>query len=151
MRRLIFQGTVNESEINKIKTGMDIDPIIAALEPERFKAKLDFIAPKGISKDGSMQFEIRASLSARNGKTLRAGYSANAEIVIAQALKVLAIQERDLLFEGDKTLVEVEIQPGRFEKREVILGLSDGIHIEVKSGLTAADRIKVQSLKKKFL
>ena len=117
---------------------------IAAIEGETFRAELDTIAPKGEDMQGTIQFRIEASLEIPPDHFIRAGYSANADIVLARADQVTAIAERNVLFEDGKTFVEVEAGEQLFERREITLGLSDGIMVEVLSGLTVDEPIKVQ-------
>src|SRR3954470_8717061 len=131
MRDLLFSGTVDESEVGKIKEGMPVAITVGALGERRFKGTLEYIAPKGVPKDGSIQFEVRAKLELLPGVTLRANYSANADIILERREHVLAIAENFVKFEDGKTFVEVETGPGRFEKRAVTLGLSDSIDVEV--------------------
>ena len=142
MDDMIFEGKVDESEVGKIRPGMDLLLTIGAIESETFDATLEHIAPKGVEEDGAIQFEIRAALAQRDGVLIRANYSANADIVLARADDVLAIDESLLQFEDEKPYVEVETSPQAFERRDIEVGLSDGIKIEIVSGLTAEDRIK---------
>lgn len=144
MAELIFEGKVDESEVGKIRPGMELLLTIGALEPARFKAVLERIAPKGVAENGAIQFQIRAALEQgdKDGPLIRANYSANADIVLDRRNEVLAIKESLLQFEGDKPFVEVETAPQKFEKRTIQTGLSDGIVIEVVSGLTKSDRVK---------
>jgi HlyD family secretion protein len=142
MSELIFEGKVDESEVGKLRTGMDLVLTIGAIEGKKFAATLERIAPKGVEENGAIQFKIRAALSRDDDALIRANYSANADIVLDRRDKVLAIDEGLLKFEGDKSFVEVETTPQVFERREVKTGLSDGIAIEVVSGLQEADRIK---------
>ncbi len=143
MGDMIFEGKVDESEVGKIKEGMPLVIRIGALEGVTFDGKLEYISPKGATEDGAIQFEIKAAITPVEGQFIRAGYSANADIVLEKADGVLAINESVLQFdEQKKPYVEVEIGPQRFERRDVELGLSDGIFIEVKSGITEADKVK---------
>ena len=142
MSQLVFEGKVDESEVGKIRPGMPLVLTIGAIEGETFDATLEHIAPKGIEQEGAIQFEIRAAITPRKGSLIRANYSANADIVLDRRQDVLAIEEGLLSFEGDRTFVEVETAPQRFQKREVETGLSDGINVEIVKGLTAKDRIK---------
>jgi HlyD family secretion protein len=142
MTELIFEGKVDESEVGKLRTGMDLVLTIGAIEGKKFAATLEHIAPKGIEENGAIQFKIRAALAKDTDALIRANYSANADIVLERRDKVLAIDEGLLKFEGDKSFVEVETTPQVFERREVKTGLSDGIAIEVVSGLQEADKIK---------
>ena len=142
MDDMIFEGKVDESEVGKIRPGMDLLLIIGAIEGETFDATLEHIAPKGVEEDGAIQFEIRAAVAQRDGVLIRANYSANADIVLARADDVLAIDESLLQFDDGKPFVEVETSPQAFERRAVEVGLSDGIRIEVVSGLSAEETIK---------
>ncbi len=127
MDDMIFKGKVDESEVGKLKTGMTLLLTIGALEGEPLEAMLEHIAPKGVEKDGAIQFEIRAALKPQKDVTIRANYSANADIVLDRREQVLAINESLLQFEDGKPFVEVETAPQKFERREVKTGLSDGI------------------------
>ena len=143
MREMIFKGKVDESDVGKIKPGMDLILSIGAIEDEKFDASLEYIAPKGVEDKGAIQFEIKAKLKLKSSHFIRAGYSANADIVLDRRDKVLAINESLLQFESETAFVEVETAPQQFEKRYIELGLSDGINVEVVSGLSAADKIKI--------
>ncbi|MCG3191049.1 MAG: Macrolide export protein MacA [Thermoanaerobaculia bacterium] len=142
MDDMVFLGRVDESEVGKLKQGMKLLLTIGAVEGKKPEATLEHIAPKGVEKDGAIQFEIRAALPPQKDVTIRANYSANADIVLDKRDEVLAINESLLRFEGGKRFVEVETAPQVFEKRPVETGLSDGIQVEVLSGLTAKDRLK---------
>jgi HlyD family secretion protein len=142
MGEMIFKGQVDESEVGKIKLGMDLILTIGAIENEKFDAKLEYISPKGKEDKGAIQFEIKASVRLKESHFIRAGYSANADIVLDRRDNVLAIDESVLRFEGDSVFVEVETEPQSFEKRRVEVGLSDGINVEVVSGLEQTDKIK---------
>ena len=142
MDDMIFKGKVDESEVGKLKTGMALVLTIGAIQEQQLNARLEHIAPKGVEQEGAIQFEIRAALVKQSDVVVRANYSANADIVLDRRDSVLAINESLLQFEGDKKFVEVETAPQKFEKREVTTGLSDGIQIEVVSGLTESDKIK---------
>ena len=142
MGDMIFQGQVDESEVGKIKVGMALAIKIGALERETFDGKLEYIAPKGQEIDGAIQFEIKAALTPKDGVFIRAGYSANADVVLDKREKVLAIREALVQNKDGKTFVEVETAPKQFERRDVKLGLSDGIWAEVLSGVTATDKVK---------
>ena len=144
MGEMIFEGKVDESEVGKIKEGMDLLITIGALEGHTFNAKLDHISPKGVEENGAIQFKIKAEVELKKDVFVRSGYSANADIVLERKDSVLAIQEALLSFGNhpDSTFVEVETSPQVFEKRPVKLGLSDGIKIEVLSGVDSTDSIK---------
>ncbi len=143
MEEIIFEGKVDESEVGKIRAGMALLLTIGAIEGEQFDAELEYIAPKGKEENGAIQFEIRAALRLKKDQFIRAGYSANADIVLERRDSVLAINESLLQFEGtDSTFVEVEVAPQVFEKKYIKTGLSDGINIEVVSGLGKEAKIK---------
>lgn len=146
MGEMIFEGKLDESEVGKVQEGMDIVLTIGAIDKESFKAKLEYIAPKGITENGAIQFLIRASISKENAAFLRAGYSANADIILAKKDKVLAINESTLQFEKERSFVEVETTNQQFEKRYVKTGLSDGINVEIVEGLKKTDKIKQPQL-----
>jgi HlyD family secretion protein len=144
MSDIIFEGKVDESEVGKIKEGMNLDLKIGALQDERIVAALEYISPKGVESDGAIQFEIKAAVALKQDVFLRAGYSANADIVLESRDSVLAVKESDIIFENDKTYVEIETGEQQFERNEIETGLSDGINIEVLSGLTEGQKIKKQ-------
>ncbi len=143
MGEMIFEGKVDETEVGKIKEGMDLVLSIGAIEGEKFDAKLEYISPKGVEENGAIQFEIKADVNLKNGQFIRAGYSANADIVLDKRDSVLAINEKLLQFSNDSAFVEVEVANQIFEKKQIETGLSDGIQIEVKQGLTKDDKIKI--------
>jgi HlyD family secretion protein len=142
MGEMIFEGKVDESEVGKIKPGMELILTIGAIDNEKFKARLEYIAPKGVKENGAIQFLIKARLQLKPGYFIRAGYSANADIVLERRDSVLAIPEGLLQFEKEQAYVEVEKSLQQFEKRKPKLGVSDGINVEVLEGLSLNDRIK---------
>ncbi len=145
MGEMVFEGYIDESEVGKISEGMPLILTIGALDDVSFDAVLEHISPKGQEKNGAIQFEIKADVILREDRFIRAGYSANADIVLDRADSVLAIPESLLVFEKDTVYVEVETTPQQFEKRYIETGLSDGITIEVVSGLSKEDKIKKRS------
>jgi len=144
MSDLIFQGRVDESEVGGLKEGMPVAITIGALGEERLSGKLEYIAPKGIEKDGAIQFEIRAAVSLKPGLVLRANYSANADVILDRREQVLALNESAVVYKEKQAYVDVEVTPQSFERKAVKLGLSDGIWVEVLSGVTAETRVKKQ-------
>jgi HlyD family secretion protein len=149
MGNLVFEGELDEAEIGKVKPGMELIISVAALSEAKLSARLDFIAPKGVVNQGSVQFQIKSYISPPPGMLLRAGYSASADIVLNRAGKALAVREQNVLFEGGKTFVEVEGAEDKVIRREVTLGLSDGIHVQITSGLSAGEPVKVQTISEK--
>jgi len=142
MNEMIFEGKVDESEVGKIREGMNLILSIGAIEADKFSAILEHISPKGVAENGAIQFEIRAAVKLKEDQFIRAGYSANADIVLERRDSVLAINENLLVFEGDTAYVEVETAPQTYEKRMIKTGLSDGLSIEVLDGLSLEDKIK---------
>jgi len=149
MNSLLFEGKVDESEVGKIKEGMDLNLTIGAIPDKVFKAKLEFISPKGVTEEGAIKFQIKAKVLLNQDDFIRAGYSANADIVLDHKDSVLAIKESLLQFgKKDSVFVEVESsQPQVFEKRLVKTGISDGINIEILSGIDKNAKIKVPEMK----
>ena len=143
MGEMIFEGKVDESEVGKIEPGMDLILTVGAIEQETFNASLEYISPKGLEEKGAIQFEIKAKVKLKQSHFLRAGYSANADIVLDRRDNVLAINESLLQFDSDKPFVEVATGPQKFEKRSIQTGLSDGINIEIVSGLEKTDKVKI--------
>jgi len=142
---MIFQGKVDESEVGKIKEGLPLEITVGAIEDETFNAILDYISPKGTEENGAVQFDIEGSLKETKGIFIRAGLSANASIILERSTDVLAISESLVQFEKEtkEPFVEVEVGDQQFEKKMVELGLSDGINVEVISGVEESDKIKV--------
>ena len=151
MNDMIFRGNVDETEIGKICEGMPIKLTVGALGTRTFDAVLEYVSPKGEEKNGAIQFEIKAAVSLPDTSFVRAGYSANAEIVLERAENALTIPESTVEFHGDTAFVQVVKQekPKQiFEKRQIKTGLSDGIKIEVKEGLTEKDKIRGAAISK---
>lgn len=145
--KMIFEGKVDESEVGKIKEGLPLEITVGAIENKKFDAVLDYIAPKGIAENGAIQFEIEGSLKELDSTQtfIRAGLSANASIILEKAENVLAIKEALVQYDTKtkKPFVEIEIGDQDYERREVELGISNGIFVEVKSGISETDKIKV--------
>ena len=143
MRDMIFKGKIDESEVGKIKVGMPLILSIGAIENTFFEATLMYISPKGLKENGAIQFEIKADVVLTDSNFIRAGYSANADIVLNRVDSVLVINESLLQFDDGKPFVEVKVDSMQFEKRKIVIGLSDGIQVEVKSGLSKDEDLKV--------
>lgn len=143
--RMIFVGKVDESEVGKIKEKLPIEITVGAIENKKFDAVLTDIAPKGKTENGAIQFEIKASLTNRDDTFIRAGLSANASIILEKAENVLAIKEALVQFDEktQKPFIEVATGTQKFERRDVVLGVSDGIYVEIKSGVQSSDKIKI--------
>jgi len=142
MSDMIFQGRVDESEVGKIVEGMPVSITVGALGELKLEGKLEYISPKGKEKEGTIEFEVKAAVTLKQGVLIRANYSANADIILDTRKAVLAIDESLVQFEKGKTFVEVETAPQAFSRRELKLGLSDGINVEVLSGLDKSSRLK---------
>jgi HlyD family secretion protein len=145
MKSLIFEGKIDESEVGKIKEGMDLNLTIGAIEGQIYKAKLEYISPKGVTEEGAIKFQIKAQVVLDEKTFIRAGYSANADIVLDHKDSVLAIKESMLQFDKNTPFLEVEKSPNVFEKRHVKTGISDGINIEILDGIKKEDKIKIAS------
>ncbi len=145
VNKMIFEGKVDESEVGKIKEGLPLEITVGAIENAKFDAILDYIAPKGKLENGAIQFEIKGTLTKQDSTFIRAGLSANASIILARADSVLSIKEALVQFDPKTKASFVEIKKGEkeFERKDVTLGISDGINVEIKDGLTAEDEIKV--------
>lgn len=146
MNDLIFRGNIDETEVGRLSTGMTMKITIGALQDLKFDARLEYIAPKATDQNGANQFEIKAAVNLpSNATNIRSGYSANAEIVLAEAKNVLAVQESAIEFDGDDTYVYVikgEGEKQTYERRKVQTGISDGINIEIRSGVKPDERIR---------
>ena len=151
MSKMIFEGKVDESEVGKLEEGIDIKVGLGAIDDKKFPAKLTFIAPKGTEESGAVQFKIKADVTLDSDYFVRAGYSANADIVLEKKDSVLSIKESLLQFDKktEKPYVEVKIGDQEFEKRMIKLGISDGINVEIDSGLVADEEIKIWNKTKK--
>jgi HlyD family secretion protein len=145
MNDLIFRGNIDETEVGKLVSGMNMKITIGALQDLKFDAALEYISPKAVESNGANQFEIKAAVKLVEGGKIRAGYSANAEIVLARADKVLCIPESAIEFSGDSTFVYVIKGDGKnktYNRTFVETGLSNGVNIEIKKGITAKDKVR---------
>ncbi|ALM21222.1 RND transporter MFP subunit [Nonlabens sp. MIC269] len=149
INKMIFEGKVDESEVGKIKEGLPLKITVGAYDNQKYDAVLDYIAPKGVEENGAIQFAIKGTLKApeenKTNSFIRAGLSANASIILDQRTDVLAIKEALVQYDNETKKPFVEIQTGdqQFQRKEVELGLSDGIFVEIKSGISKDDAIKV--------
>ena len=152
VEKMIFEGKVDESEVGKIKENLPLEITVGAIENLKFDAVLDYIAPKGKEENGAIQFEIKGTLKKQDSVFIRAGLSANASIILARADSVLALKEALVQFDEitQEPYVEVELGNQEFERREVELGISDGIMVEIVDGLTEEDKVKVWNITEPF-
>lgn len=152
MNDLIFKGKIDETEVGRIHEGMPVKLTIGALQNLTFDAELEYISPKGVEENGANQFEIKAAVHAPDSVQIRSGYSANAEIVLQRAQKVLAVPEGIIEFSGDSTFVWVmtdSIPEQKFERRQIKTGMSDGFNLEIKEGLTGKEKVRASEKKDK--
>ena len=145
LNKMIFEGRVDEGEVGKLKIGMDLKISLGAIEEKEYDAKLTLIAPKGIEVAGAIQFKIEGDVFLDNEYVVRAGYSANATIVTNIKKDILSINESLLQFDNTtkKSYVEIQTSSQKFERRDIELGISDGVYAEVLGGVTEKDNIKV--------
>ena len=147
MSNMQFQGNVDETDVGKLHEGMPVKLTIGALQDVELDATLEYVAPKSTESNGVILFEVKAAVQIPEGVFVRAGYSANASIVIESREGVLTLPESTVEFEGEKTYVYLltnaeDIAEQTFDKREVKIGLSDGINIELTEGVTADDKVR---------
>lgn len=145
MNDLIFRGNVDETEVGQVNVGMPMTITVGALQDLKFNARLEYISPKAVEANGANQFEIKAAVQVPEKTGVRSGYSANAQIVLAEALHVLTVPESAIHFEGNNTYVYLVQGKGKnktYQRRNVKVGLSDGVNIQIKSGLTINDRVR---------
>ena len=145
MNDLIFRGNIDETEVGQLVASMPMKITIGALQDLKFDASLEYISPKAVESNGANQFEIKAAVKLSEGGKIRSGYSANAEIVLAKADNVLTIPESAIEFSGDSTFVYIIKGEGNaktYERTNVETGLSDGVNIEIKKGLTNKDKVR---------
>jgi HlyD family secretion protein len=145
LNKMIFEGKVDEAEVAKLIIGMPLKVTLGAIEDESFDAQLKFIAPKGNEEDGTVQFKIEGDVYLNDSVFIRAGYSANASLVLKKKDSIMAISEALLQFDKvtNDPYVEIKNDAGEFERKDIEVGISDGINVEVISGIEMEDEIKV--------
>lgn len=145
LTKMIFEGKIDEADVAKLTIGMPLTVKLAAIDDREFNATLRFIAPKGTEENGSVQFVIKGDVDLADGFYVRAGYSANASMVLERKEEAQAIREVLLQFDKktEEPFVEVEVGEQEFERRDVKLGISDGINVEILEGISEADKIKI--------
>ena len=144
---MVFQGKVDETEVGHLKEGMPVEITIGALQEVKLNAELEYVAPQGVEENGIVMFEIKAAIEIPDSIFVRAGYSANATIVTDRRCGVLSIPESCVEFEGDKAFVNIltsdeNAEEQTFERRDITLGLSNGIRVEVLSGLDGGEKLR---------
>ena len=144
MNDMLFVGKLDETEVGRIKVGMPMDITIGAMQDTKLTAVLEYVSPKGVEETGAIMFEMKAALTVPDTLYIRAGYSANAEILLDRREGVFAVPESCIEFSNDSVFVQVLTaeEPQTFEKKQVQIGLSDGIKIEIKEGLTENEKIR---------
>lgn len=145
MNNLIFRGNVDETEVGQLVQGMPMKITIGALQNLNFSASLEYISPKAVDNNGANQFEVKAAVSMPGGSKIRSGYSATAEIVLAQANNVLMLPESAIEFSGSDAYVYIAEGEGKnttYSKQRVTLGLSDGVNIEIKKGVKRGCKVR---------
>ena len=145
LKKMIFEGKVDEADVDKLIIGMPLEVNLAAIQGQKLDAKLKFIAPKGSEEQGVVQFKIEGDVFLKDSISVRAGYSANAKIVLEKKDSILGISEALLQYDRktEKSFVEVMSSNQKFEKRDVKTGITDGINVEIISGVKIDDKIKV--------
>lgn len=145
MSQMIFEGQVDEGEVGKLRIGMPLEISLGAMEDQKFDARLRFIAPKGIEEAGAVQFKIEGDVEVKDSIMIRAGYSANASLTLEKKDSIMVIPEALLQFdrETDKPYVEIATGDQQFERRDIEIGISDGVNVEITSGLTMEDKVKI--------
>lgn len=145
LNKMIFEGKVDEAEVGKLVIGMPLEVNLGAVEDKSLKAKLKFIAPKGNEEQGAVQFKIEADLFLNDSIFVRAGYSANASLVLERKDSVMAISESLLQFDTktEEPYVEIEVGDQKFERKDIEIGISDGVNVEIITGISEDDKIKV--------
>ena len=145
MNDLIFRGNIDETEVGQLVVGMPMKITIGALQDTHLQASLEYVSPKAVENNGANQFEIKAAVRGVNNHQIRSGYSANAEIVLASASHVLTVPESAIEFSGNNTYVYVvngKDKNKTYTRKKVVTGLSDGLNIQIKQGVSAKDKVR---------
>ena len=146
LKDLLFVGEVNESDVNKVKVGAEVQIHVGAIKGHTYHATIEYVSPKGVDKNGTILFEVKAALDSTDIEDIKVGFSSNAEVVLAKSEGVMTIPESAVVYRGDQTFVMVSKKGGSkeedFTEQEVKLGISDGLKVEVKSGLTGKEQLR---------
>ncbi len=142
--KMIFEGKVDEGEVGKLEVGMPLEISLGAIDDKKFDAKLKFIAPKGVEEAGAVQFKIEGDVVVEDDILIRAGYSANASLVLEKKDSIMVISESLLQFDKNTNKPYVEVATGEqeFERRDIEIGISDGVNVEIVSGIEKDDQVK---------
>ena len=145
LNSLIFKGKIDEAQAGKLKEGMDMNVVIGALQNKSFPGKVTLIAPKGTEESGTIKFNVEGNVTNPKGEYIRAGFSANGEVLLSSQKNALLLDES--LIQSDKgnnkSFVEVKQPNGSFKKTYVKLGASDGINVQILSGIDKNAEVKV--------
>lgn len=144
LTKMVFEGKVDEGEVGKLEVGMPLKVSLGAISDKEFDARLRFIAPKGLEESGAVKFKIEGDVTVEDDFVIRAGYSANASLILDRKENILVLPEALLQFDKvtDEPYVELEIGEQEFERRDIKIGISDGINVEILEGLTETDKVK---------
>ncbi|MCD7938505.1 MAG: efflux RND transporter periplasmic adaptor subunit [Tannerellaceae bacterium] len=145
MNNMLFVGKIDETEVGRIHEGMPLKLTVGALDGQQFDAHLEYVSPKGVEENGAVMFEMKAAVQIPEDVFIRAGYSANGEIVLKEVKGVLTLPENCIEFSNDSAFVHIlkqELPEQEFERHHVKVGLSDGIKIEITEGLTEEDKVR---------
>lgn len=142
MNDLIFEGQIDETEVGSLYEGMPLTITIGALKDYTFDADLEYISPKAVENNGANQFKVKAAVKVDSEHTIRSGYSANAQIDLEKVTNVLTVPESALEFVKEESYVYKKGQDGTYTMTKVQTGLSDGVNIEIKEGLSEGDTVR---------
>ena len=153
MNDIIFRGFIDETEVALLRVGLDMELHLGSMQEVTIPAKLSYIAPEGVMQNGAKMFELKATATIPEGVTIRSGYSANATIVLGTVNDVLSCDEKAISFEDGKPYVYVLTSPPgdtehqQFERRAVTIGISDGLSVELKSGVKKGELLRGNEIK----
>lgn len=147
MGDMLFRGKIDETDVGKLRDGMPVKLTIGAMQNVELDARLEYVSPKASEENGVVMFEVKAAVAVPDSIFVRAGYSANANIMIQSREGIVTLPESTVEFEGNDTYVQVlagpeDADPQTFERRKVGIGLSNGIDIEITSGVTTDERVR---------
>lgn len=141
---MLFIGKIDETEVGKLSAEMPMEITIGAIQERKIAARLEYVSPKGVEENGAILFEMKAAMEMPTDVFIRAGYSANADIILDRRDSVLSIPESCIEFNNDTAFVYVvkNEKPQEFERKQVKAGLSDGINIEILEGLKLNEKVR---------
>lgn len=141
---MLFVGKIDETEVGKLSSGMPMQITIGAIQDKKIPATLEYVSPKATEESGAILFEMKADMEMPSDVFIRAGYSANADIVLDKKNDVMMLPETCIEFNNDSAFVYVlkDEKPQSFDRKQVFVGLSDGINIEITDGLKLNDKVR---------